>query len=144
MKTHAEINSEAHDLSSNEVLAVLAPELTLLGFRVESGKKKNEKIPVPVFYGLNGQIEKSFDADAHHETLGYVVEVEAGRGVANNQFLKDLFQACMMDGVSELCIAVRNDYKGQRDFLTVTKFMQTLFVSKRLSLPLRGLLVIGY
>lgn len=126
------------------MLSILAPELRRLGFRVESGKKKAEKIPVPVFYGQNGKIEKSFDADAHHEERGYVIEVEAGRGVTNNQFLKDLFQACMMDGVNELCVAVRMDYKGQRDFATVSVFMETLFVSRRLTLPLRGVLVVGY
>ena len=32
----------------------------------------------------------------------------AGRGVITNQFLKDLFQACMMDDVDYLAIAVRH------------------------------------
>lgn len=45
---------------------------------------------------LNGKLDKSFEADALHKELGFVLEVEAGRGVTNNQFLKDLFQACMM------------------------------------------------
>lgn len=29
----------------------------------------------------------------------------------NNQFLKDLFQACMMQDVDYLVIAVRNEYR---------------------------------
>jgi hypothetical protein len=95
-------------------------------------------------FGLNGQLEKSFDADAFHKEAGFVVEVEAGRGVVNNQFLKDLFQACMMNDVYYLAIAVRNGYKGNRDFEIVCRFMDTLYASQRLQLPLRGILVLGY
>jgi hypothetical protein len=143
-RVHAKISSSKFDLNSNAVLAVVSPELQKIGFRVESGKTKVEKIGVPVFYGENGSVEKSFDADAYHEREGIVLEVEAGRGVVNNQFLKDLFQACMMDGVSQLCIAVRQTYKGQRDFNTVVTFMHTLFASRRLELPLKSIVIIGY
>ncbi len=143
-RVHECVDSRKFDLSSNDVLAKVSPELLRIGFRVESGKKKDEKISVPVFYGQNGSVEKSFDADAFHEREGIVVEVEAGRGVVNNQFLKDLFQACMMDGVSQLCIAVRNQYKGQRDFATVVTFMHRLFASQRLALPLRSVVIVGY
>lgn len=143
-RVHAKIDSSKFDLNSNAVLAAVSPELIRIGFRVESGKKKSEKIGVPVFYGENGAVEKSFDADAYHEREGIVIEVEAGRGVVNNQFLKDLFQACMMDGVSQLCIAVRLTYKGQRDFITVVTFMRTLFASRRLQLPLKSVVIVGY
>jgi len=55
-----------------------------------------------------------------------VVEVEAGRGVINNQFLKDFFQACMMDEVEYLGIAVRNIYEAaglkNSDFESVLRF----------------------
>ena len=73
-----------------------------------------------------------------------VVEVEAGRGVLNNQFLKDLFQACMMRDVEYLGIAVRHIYKGNADFEQVVTFFETLYASNRLQLPLKGILVIGY
>jgi hypothetical protein len=49
-----------------------------------------QKIHVPVLFGANGKVEKSFDADAYSPKAGFVLEVEAGRAVANNQFLKDL------------------------------------------------------
>jgi len=78
-----------------------------LGFRVETGRSLEHKIQVPVLFGLDGQFEKSFEADAYHEAAGFVLEVEAGRGVVNNQFLKDLFQACMMNGVTEFAVALR-------------------------------------
>lgn len=139
-----ELDSSTHDDPSNKVLATVASGLTKLGFKVEIGKRREEKVSVPVLFGLNGRTEKSFDADAHHVESGFVIEVEAGRGVVNNQFLKDLFQACMMHDVYYLGIAVRNLYKSAKDFETVCRFFDTLYASDRLQLPLRGILVIGY
>ena len=139
-----EIDSASHDLESNGVLARVAPLLRDIGFTVESGKRKADKITVPVLFGLNGRLEKSFDADALHEAEGLVLEVEAGRGVVNNQFLKDLFQACMMHNVRYLCIAVRKVYRGNNDFEKVCRFIDTLYSSGRLKLPLSGILVLGY
>ena len=101
------IASESFDLASNEVLEALREPLQVIGFEVESGKHKDEKVCVPVLFGRGGAIEKSFDADAYHRAGGFVLEVEAGRGVVNHQFLKDLFQACMMYEVNYLAIAIR-------------------------------------
>ena len=142
------ISSTANKLTSNEVLAHVRGGLEELGFDVESGKKTAEKIYVPVLFGLNGRVEKSFDADAYHRDQGYVVEVEAGRAVVNNQFLKDLFQACMMHEVGHLAIAVRQLYAGggrqSRDFERVVAFFDTLYASQRITLPLDEILIIGY
>lgn len=139
-----EIDSTNNELKSNEVLEIVAPGLVSLGFKVETGKKSAEKIQVPVLFGYNGRLEKSFDADAYHPSAGFVIEVEAGRAVVNNQFLKDLFQACMMHDVFYLAIAVRNQYKGMKDFDRVVRFFNTLYASNRLSLPLKGILIVGY
>ena len=138
------IDSSQHNLASNDVLAVITPPLQSAGFAVETGKKASEKIHVPVLFGLNGKLEKSFEADAFHAGSGFVLEVEAGRGVTNNQFLKDLFQACMMHDVQYLGIAIRNDYRGNPDFDKVVRFFDTMYASNRMQLPLSGLLVIGY
>jgi hypothetical protein len=97
-----------------------------------------------VLFGRNGVVEKSFEADAWHEKEKMVVEVEAGRGYANNQFLKDLFQACMMHDVDYCGIAVRNRYIDSHDFENVVAFFETLYASNRLRLPLKGVLVVGY
>ena len=140
----SQIDSETHGLNSNGVLAIVAPHLENLGFAVETGKKASEKIRIPVLFGLNGSLEKAFDADALHEAEGFVLEVEAGRAVANNQFLKDLFQACMMHDVFFLAIAVRNVYRTSNDFERTTRFFDTLYASNRLQLPLNGVLIIGY
>jgi hypothetical protein len=145
---HASYTSDNHTFTSNETLAHVAPHLEALGFRVESGKKKIEKISVPVLYGNNGVVDKSFDADAYHEKEKFVIEVEAGRGLVNNQFLKDLFQACMMDDVEYLSIALRNVYVAggtkSQDFVQVVRWFDTLYASSRLQLPLKGILIIGY
>jgi hypothetical protein len=138
------IDSASQSDPSNRILAAVVPGLISLGFTVEVGKRPADKILVPVLFGLNGKIEKYFYADAHHVKEGFVVEVEAGRGVLNNQFLKDLFQACMMHDVKYLAIAVRNIYGNSKDFDRVCTFFDTLYASNRLQLPLRGLLVIGY
>jgi hypothetical protein len=130
--------------SSDEVLAKLRPQLLTLGFMVEAGKATGSKIKVPVLYGRNGKVEKSFDADAYHPSEKVVLEVEAGRGVSNYQFLKDLFQACVMQDVDTLVIAVRQDYRGSNDFEKVCTFLETLYASNRLFLPLTGIMVIGY
>ena len=139
-----QIDSETQTLASNDVLASITPQLLDAGFQVETGKKAANKIHVPVLFGMNGKLEKSFEADAYHEDAGVVLEVEAGRGVTNNQFLKDLFQACMMHDVFYLGIAIRNNYRGNPDFDAVVRFFDTMYASNRLQLPLKGLLVIGY
>ncbi len=129
---------------SNDVLAKVRGGLEKLGFLVETSKTAEGKIKVPVLYGSNGKVEKAFEADAYHPTQKTVVEVEAGRGVTNYQFLKDLFQACVMQDVDFAVIAIRQDYRGSDDFAKVVTFIETIYASNRLILPLRGLLIIGY
>lgn len=131
-------------LESNEVLNHVANDLKNIGYRVETSKKSSDKILVPVLYGLNGQMEQRFDADAYNEEKGIVVEVEAGRAVTNYQFLKDLFEACVMSDVNYLVIAVRNEYRNSLDLKKVITFFNTLYTSNRLQLPLKGVLIIGY
>lgn len=130
--------------TSNEVLAKLRAGLQSIGFQVETGKTADEKIKVPVLFGANGKVEKAFEADGYHPTEKIVIEVEAGRGVVNYQFLKDLFQACVMQDVDYAVIAVRNDYRGSDDFSKVVSFLETLYASQRLKLPLTGVLIVGY
>jgi len=138
------ISSGSFEHNSNKVLEAVRKHLVELSFEVEAGKRGNEKVCVPVLFGKGGVAEKHFDADAYHRAEGFVLEVEAGRGVANNQFLKDLFQACMMHEVKYLAIAIRKIYRGDKNFETVLRFFETLYASNRLTLPLEGILVIGY
>ena len=116
-------SSTRADQPSNTVMARLRPGLEKLGFRVEKGKASEDKIVVPVLFGRKGKILKCLNADAHAASQGWVLEVEAGRAVDNNQFLKDIFQACMMHDVLHLAIAVRNTYRNSDDFAKVEGFL---------------------
>lgn len=138
------IKSPENKLNSNDVLKILRPSLEKIDFKVESGKTQPDKIKVPVLFSLNNKIDKFFDADAISNDQRIVLEVEAGRAFLNNQFLKDVFQACMMPSVEYLILAVRNDYRGIDDFKKIYVFLETLFINGRLKLPLKGIVLVGY
>jgi hypothetical protein len=138
------ISSDTYFYGSNEVLEYLRIGFENLKYKVEKSKKSTDKIKVPVLFGPNGKLEKYFDADGYNSETKTVIEVEAGRAVTNYQFLKDLFQACMMYEVDYLVIAVRKDYRGNPDFQSVITFFDTLYSSGRLTLPLDGILIVGY
>ena len=84
-------NKDEH-LKSNEMLEMLRPYLEEINFSVETGKSASEQIYVPVLFSENDEVDKSFAADALSDDHTIVVEVEAGRAVFNNQFLKDIFR----------------------------------------------------
>ncbi len=138
------IGSGSTDSHSNSVLFKVSKSLIDIGFQVEIGKKKSEKINVPVLFGEQGKALQSFDADAYFAKEGFVLEVEAGRAVTNYQFLKDFFQACVMVDVEYLAIAVRQIYNKQKDYETVCSFFDSLYSSGRLNTQLKGILIIGY
>lgn len=143
-EAESKISSEKLTLKSNEVLEKLRPYLEAIDYKVETGKSNIDKIHVPVLFGYDNKIDKSFNADALSKDGKIVIEVEAGRAVVNNQFLKDIFQASMMFEVEYLVIAVRNDYRKSDDFMKIYTFLETLYISRRLNLPLKGILLIGY
>ena len=68
----------------------------------------------------------------------------------NHQFLKDFFEACVIQDAKYLAIAVCKAYKPaslknpSNDFEIVSTFMDTLYSSGRLQVPLDGVLIIGY
>lgn len=148
----AEIDKGEGQIKSNDMLAIVRPYLEQINFRVETGKAKDEKIYVPVLFGQNNEVDKYFAADALSADGRIVIEVEAGRALRNNQFLKDIFQACMMFQTEYLVLAVLNEYhfmnKGKEevsnDYNYIYTFLETLYVSNRLQLPLKGILLIGY
>jgi hypothetical protein len=139
-----DINSEKHQYSSDEVLSHLRYGLEKINYQVEKSKKRADKIHVPVLFGKNGSLDKYFEADGLNTKTKTVIEVEAGRGVTNHQFLKDLFQASVMHDIEYLVISVRNIYRTSKDFEKVISFLDTLYASNRLKLPLSGILIIGY
>lgn len=139
-----EIDSSTKNLVSNDVLTIVRPHIERNGYKVEKGKSDEEKIDVPVLFGQDNQIDKSFYADALSSDGRIVIEVEAGQATENHRFLKDIFEACMMFDVEYLVLAVRNIYRKHDDFQRVFTFLETMYISNRLQLPLKGILLIGY
>jgi len=148
-----EIATEVNDkgLKSNDVLAVLAPDLMNLGFQVEASKKKVDKLQRPVFFGENGMPTLRYEIDGYHPEWKCGLEVEAGRGWMGNAVYRDLIQAAVMVGVEYLCLAVSNVYRYKtsgrpatsRDYSNTRQLAESIYGHSRLRLPY-NLILIGY
>tara|TARA_Y100000591_G_scaffold295584_1_gene285068 strand:+ start:126 stop:656 length:531 start_codon:yes stop_codon:yes gene_type:complete len=148
-KNQNKIDSTKNDtnklrLSSDKVLKVVEQDFIDAGFSVETGKKKDEKIRVPVLYGHQGTIAQAFEVDGWHKEQKIVLEIEAGRAYSNHQFLKDIFEASVMVNTDYLVLAVRNIYNKQKDYQIIRDWLDTLFITKRIKFELKGILLIGY
>jgi len=134
-------------LKSDEVLDRVRPDLEDLGFDVEQGKKKDEKIRRPVFFGKNGEPELEYEVDGYHSDWRCGLEVEAGRAWDGNAVYRDLVQAMMMVQVDTLFLAVPNLYKYSggttRAFNSANNVIKTLYDVERVELPYR-LVLLGY
>ena len=138
-------------LDSDGVLSVLREDLVELGFHVESGKRKVDKIDRPVFFGENGEPTLRYQIDAYHPDWECGLEVEAGRAFMGNAFYRDLIQASVMVQVNNFVIAVPNTYKYlakrkplvSHDYKHAVALAETLYGHSRLRLPY-NLTVIGY
>lgn len=138
-------------LTSDEVLSVIREDLVTLGFQVEAGKQKTDKIQRPVFFGENGQPTLNYEIDAYHPVWRCGLEVEAGRAWMGNAVYRDLIQGLVMVQVDELVLAVPNAYKYQSggrtvvsaDYVNTVSVAETLYGHSRVKLPY-GLLVVGY
>lgn len=144
-----EIASESLDdgLVSDEVLAMVRDGLEELGFDVEAGKRKEEKIHRPVLYGENGEPQLRYEVDGYHEEWRCGLEIEAGRAWKGNAIYRDLIQAMMMVQVDTLALAVPNVYKysgGENPAFQKTRdVVDTLYDIGRFELPY-NLILIGY
>tara|TARA_B110000483_G_C17857580_1_gene412864 strand:+ start:85 stop:618 length:534 start_codon:yes stop_codon:yes gene_type:complete len=139
-----ENDNNLNRLKSDEVLRVISNGLEELSYQVEKSKKAIDKIRIPVMFGKGGVEELAFEADAYHPEFKTVVEVEAGRAVINYQFLKDIFQASMMLNTDYLVMAVRKSYRGQNDFEKINSFLEAMYLTNKIKLDLKGILLIGY
>ena len=135
-------------LSSDEVLAALEPGLRAQGYAVETGKRKDQKISRPVLFGENGVPQVSYEIDAFHDELGVAVEVEAGRGAANNADYRDLVRTSLILDAHYLALATPLVYRAGRQSIraydSTRRQLEALYASDRLRLPFRGVLVVGY
>lgn len=135
-------------VSSDAALAVLCPGLTQLGFEVEGSKSKADRISRPVLFGEAGRTRVAYEVDGFHAQHGVVLEVEAGRGAANNADYRDLIRASLMVDADYLVLAMMLQYTAGKT--TIRSYAQTrdridaIYASERLKLPLKGILLVGY
>jgi hypothetical protein len=101
----------AKRMESNDVLQVLAGDLSALGFVVEAGKTKAGKLPRPVFFGDEGSYLRTYEIDAFEPTHGIALEVEAGRATMGNAIYRDLIQASLMVDARFLALAIPAEYR---------------------------------
>jgi len=149
-KYETEISTElrsAH-LKSNEVLRIVSADLVALGFDVEQGQRKEQKISRPVFFGEGGLPTLRFEVDAFHSVWGCGLEVEATRAVRGGAFYRDLVQALVMVNVNHLCVAIPNFIqwgKGNksRPYEECCRTADALFGHSRVRFPY-GLTILGY
>lgn len=141
----------AKGLTSDEVLARLRDDLVALGFEVEGGKSRDQKIERPVFFGENGLPRVRYQIDGYHAEWKCGLEVEAGRGWMGNAVYRDLIQAAVMVEVDSLALAVANSYRYKSsgrdatssDYDNTVALADALYGHSRLRLPYR-LVVVGY
>ena len=139
-------------LSSDKVLAAIAPALKALGYDVETGKEKAGKIRRPVLFGEQGKPELEFQVDAVHDELGIIIEVEAGRGARGNATYRDLIRAGLIVNARFLClmlpIAYRHNQSGREVSVAAygecSALLHAVYASRRLTLPFEGVLLVGY
>ena len=97
-----------------------------------------------MLFSHNGEVAQAFEVDGWHTDHKIVLEIEAGRALVNHQFLKDIFCASVMVNVDYLVLAVRQVYSKQQDFKKIAEWLDTLFITNRIQLSLKGILLIGY
>jgi hypothetical protein len=107
-------SSNNRGVSSDTALAAIRPGLTRLGFEVEHGKAAKDKIWRPVLFGENGKPVVAYEVDGFHDDDKIVLEVEAGRGAANNADYRDLVRASLMVDADYLILAMMQEYRAGR------------------------------
>lgn len=138
-------------LTSDDALAIVRGDLLAAEFTVEAGKRADEKIKRPVFFGENAQPDLQYEVDAWHPKWKAGLEVEAGRAWMGNAIYRDLIQALVMVEMNHLFLAVPQAYRyktGGRDvvsedYVKTVSVAQALYGHSRISMPF-SLCVIGY
>ena len=149
----AEISTKTlqNALNSNQVLSHLSDDLVQLGFTVELGKARSQKIKRPVFFGENGIPSLLYEIDGYHSGWNCGIEIEAGRALMGNAVYRDLVQACVMVQLEYLVLAVPNEYKFgsgrnkgvSKDYSQTKAIADALYGHSRMNVPY-SLVLIGY
>jgi hypothetical protein len=144
-----DIESKLHTrLDSDEVLEHIRKPLEKLGWEIEKGKTKSNKIERPVLYGDDGIPRLKYEIDGWHNEHKAVLEVESGRGWQGNAVYRDLIRASIMQDVEFLILGVRLEYKysnvTQNDYEKTRDQVEAIYASARLNLPFKGILIFGW
>ena len=131
-------------LESDDVLKILTQDFLNANYKIETSKKKIDKIRIPVLFGEKGSTAQAFEPDGWHDENKIVLEIERGRAYANNQFLKDIFETSVMVNIDYLVLAVSSLYKESKDYEKIVSWLDTLYATNRIKLSLKGILLIGY
>jgi hypothetical protein len=146
------IDTETVASTSDSALAELRPALVALGFEVEAGKRKVEKIRRPVLFGELGHEDQAYEVDAFQAANGIALEVEAGRGARGNAVYRDLIQTSLLVDAQYLVLAVQVSYRHKtggkevivQSYRDTRNLLDAVYASSRLELPLQGILLVGY
>jgi hypothetical protein len=151
-----QIDSASTDgLTSDLVLGHIAPGLISLGFELETGKSKSQKLTRPVLFGASGSVRVPYEVDGVHDELGIVLEVEAGRGARGNAVYRDLIRTSLIVDVRFLVLGVMRNYRHRsatsksgvvsvRSYEDARNLLDAIYASGRLQLPFEGVLLFGY
>lgn len=139
-------------LTSDHVLSSVRPGLEAMGFDVETGKHADEKVSRPVLFGDDGIPRVMYEIDAFHDHLGIALEIEAGRGAANNADYRDIMRTALILNSRFLALGMPRAYKFQSNGKTTAvrayehtrDRLDAIYASQRLRLPFDGVLLIGY
>ncbi len=138
------------DLTTRQVLEILRTDLENLGFEVEKGKRKDDKIGRPVFFGDCGQPTLELEVDAYHPGWKCELEIEARPASIGTAVYRSVVQAMVMVEVETLVIAVPNHqfYEDGAPNTGITYeraigVAETLYGHGRFRLPY-SLVVLGY
>jgi hypothetical protein len=150
-RTEIDTKNARHS-TSDEVLAMLRPDLEHIGFKVESGKRQSEKLHRPVLFGEMGSHDVKYEIDAYQEANKIVLEVEAGRAIMGNAIFRDIIQMSLMVDADHAVIAMPQVYSYKSGGKTMTNrayedgfgILDAIWSSDRLQLPFKGLLLVGY
>ena len=140
--------ADADRLTSDVVLAHLRGKFERLGFTVESGKKSSQKIHRPVLFGENGTPTVKYEVDAFHHERGIAVEVEAGRGAFGNADYRDIIRMSLMVDAEYMVLLQPLTYRtgttNRSAYAATRDLLDAIYASRRLLLPFKGALLVGY
>lgn len=114
-------NTERTRLQNKDVMSILREELVRIRFDVSRTGRK---------YSIDNVFSANYNyvVSAYNKEEKYVLQVEAGRGIMNNEYVKDYLEACLMTNVDYLCIAVKNIYLSNNDFTTACDFLEWFII----------------